>query len=68
MSKRSELPADVRANYPQIDWMAITGMRHRLVHDYLNVDLEKVWLALQGDVPPLIAALSSITPPESPSA
>jgi uncharacterized protein with HEPN domain len=43
-------------------------MRHRLVHDYLNVDFEKVWFAVQNDIPELIRVLSAFTPPEPPSA
>lgn len=63
----TRVPDEVRSKYPQVDWAAITGMRHRIVHDYLNVDFAMVWLALQEDVPPLIQALDSLTPPESPS-
>ena len=36
----SKVPNEARAVHPEIDWTAITGMRHRLVLDYLNIDLE----------------------------
>ena len=29
---------DLRDVHPQIPWKAIIGMRHRIVHDYLDVD------------------------------
>jgi uncharacterized protein with HEPN domain len=64
----SRVPATLRATAPQIDWNAMAGMRHRIVHDYLNVDLEKVWQALQDDIPILIRELEKFTPPESPAA
>lgn len=64
----TKIPADVRAGSPQIDWNALTGMRHRIVHDYLNVDFERVWEALHKDIPPLIHELENLIPPGSPSA
>ena len=64
----TKVPDEVRSKYPQVDWAAITGMRHRIVHDYLNVDFARVWQALQEDIAPLIEALGTLTPPESPSA
>ncbi len=63
----TKVPPDERALHPEIDWIAIAGMRHRLVHDYLNVDLEKVWHALQDDIPELIRMLSAFIPPEPPA-
>lgn len=63
-----KVPVETRALHPEIDWTALVGMRHRLVHDYLNVDVEKVWYALRNDIPELIRVLSSFTPPEPPSA
>lgn len=35
--------ADGRAAHPEIPWHRIVGMRHRIVHDYLNVDTDIVW-------------------------
>jgi uncharacterized protein with HEPN domain len=64
----TKVPESVRVSCPQIDWIAITGMRHRIVHDYLNVDFDKVWQALHDDIPPLMEELEKLIPPESPSA
>lgn len=37
----------------EIDWSAVTGMRHRLIHGYLEVDLEVVWITATEDLPDL---------------
>lgn len=49
--------------YPQVPWREIIGMRHRIVHDYLNVDEDIVWEVVQSDLPQLVSALEGIIPP-----
>ena len=62
----SKVPPHLREAHPEIDWRGIVGMRHRIVHDYTNINLERVWSVLQTEVPHLIAALEKFTPPEPP--
>lgn len=62
------VPENARATYPQIPWEHITGMRHRIVHDYVRVRVDIVWQVATIDLPVLIDALESLTPPEPPSA
>lgn len=50
--------------YPQIPWKAIVGMRHKVVHDYMNVDEDVVWDTVIKELPPLVAELKKIVPPE----
>jgi uncharacterized protein with HEPN domain len=54
-----------RAEHPEIPWREVTGMRHRLVHDYFEINLDKVWETVQNDLPPLIAKLEPLVPPEA---
>jgi len=55
-----------RAQLGSLPWEKITGMRHRLVHDYTNVDLNRVWRTVVDDLPVLIEELSKVIPPEPP--
>jgi uncharacterized protein with HEPN domain len=49
---------------PQVPWHEIIGMRHRIVHDYMNVDEDVVWSVVKNDLPTLIAILKKTIPPE----
>jgi uncharacterized protein with HEPN domain len=50
--------------HSEIPWNQIVGMRHRLVHDYVNIDLARVWEVVQRDIPELIALITPLVPPE----
>lgn len=50
----------LRRQTPEIPWMEITGMRDKLVHDYMGVDLETVWETATRDIPVLHAALRAL--------
>ena len=40
-------------------------MRNRLIHAYYSINLDIVWQTVQEDLPPLIAQLDRIVPPDS---
>lgn len=50
--------------HPEIPWSEIIGMRHKVVHDYLNVDEDIVWEVVTSDLSRLVAALERIVPPD----
>jgi uncharacterized protein with HEPN domain len=50
--------------HPHLPWRKIIGMRHKVVHDYLHVDFDIVWDVATLNVPPLVAQLQEIVPPE----
>jgi uncharacterized protein with HEPN domain len=54
------IPKPSQANYPQIPWSQIIGMRNRLIHAYHDVDKEIVLKTVVEDLPPLIAELEKI--------
>jgi uncharacterized protein with HEPN domain len=47
------LSEDLKAKYPDIEWHLIAAFRNVLVHDYLGVDIERVWEVTQREVPQL---------------
>jgi uncharacterized protein with HEPN domain len=51
------LSEDLKAKYPGIEWRRIAAFRNVLVHDYLGVDIERVWEITQREVPQLKEAI-----------
>jgi len=54
------LPNELRDKHVHIPWQDIAGMRDKLIHRYFGVDLEKVWLTLQDDLPVLKSEVNKI--------
>jgi len=54
------LSNNLRDKHAHIPWQDIAGMRDKLVHDYFGVDIDKVWLTAQDDVPALRAEVTKI--------
>ena len=52
------LTDEYKAEYPQIPWGDVYGLRNRIVHDYGAVDLDIVYKALSKDIPFLYEILS----------
>lgn len=55
---------EYRATYPNVPWRDIVGMRNRLVHDYWDTDVSKVWRTVTNDLPGLIDTLAALIPPK----
>ncbi len=54
------LAEELRAKHPRVPWQDIAGMRDKLIHGYFGVDLEKVWLTAQDDLPTLKAEVTEM--------
>jgi uncharacterized protein with HEPN domain len=46
--------------HPEVDWYKISGFRNVLVHGYLGVDMDRVWIIVERDLPGLKSAIISM--------
>jgi uncharacterized protein with HEPN domain len=51
------LSDDLKARRPEVEWHRIAAFRNVLVHDYLGIDVERIWEIMQRDVPELKLAV-----------
>ena len=47
------LSDDFKARHPHVDWRALAGFRNVLVHEYLGVDIDRVWQIVERNLPEL---------------
>lgn len=52
--------ADSRAEAPAVPWARIVGMRNRVVHRYVDIDNDIVWVTLVTELPALLPLLRAI--------
>jgi uncharacterized protein with HEPN domain len=50
----------MKASHPEVDWRGISGFRNILVHDYLGVNLVRVWEVVERDLPDLKVKIHDI--------
>jgi uncharacterized protein with HEPN domain len=54
--------AEFQREHPEVPWPAIIGMRHKIVHDYLSVDEDRVWRTATEELGELIDQLRALVP------
>ena len=54
------LSATLREAHPEVNWRSIIGLRNVLVHDYLGINLERIWDIIARDVPDLQRTVEAI--------
>ena len=53
-----------RNDHQSVPWSQVAGMQDNLIHDYLDVDLNQVWDAIEQDVPALLQYIETLLPKE----
>jgi uncharacterized protein with HEPN domain len=56
----TKLSPELKARYAGVPWGEISGMRNRLIHGYISVNLEIVWSTVQKVVPDFLGKISDI--------
>jgi uncharacterized protein with HEPN domain len=56
----ARVSADTRSQCFEIPWSDLTGMRHRLIHGYFDVNLDIVWQTVVEDLPSLMEKIERI--------
>nr|WP_308410442.1 HepT-like ribonuclease domain-containing protein [Fischerella muscicola] len=54
------LSAEIRAADPDVPWQQVAGFRDVLIHDYLKVNLNRVWGVIEQNLPQLKATVEAI--------
>ena len=56
----SRIGDGTRARHDEVPWRDIVGMRNRLIHGYVAVDLDLVWRTAREEVPVLQLMLEAV--------
>ncbi len=54
------LSGDIKARRPEIPWREIGGFRNVIVHDYLGLNVFRVWDIVDSDLPKLRESVDSL--------
>ncbi|MBM0740248.1 DUF86 domain-containing protein [Phormidium sp. CLA17] len=55
-----QLSLELRQANPNIRWQQIAGLRDILIHSYMKVNLERIWMILEQDLPGLQVKIEEI--------
>ena len=55
-----QLSEALRTANPQVAWRRICGLRDVLIHNYIGVDVEAVWLVVENGIPALKETVSRL--------
>ena len=45
------LSGSLREKHPEVDWRNISGFRNIAVHEYLSIDVKRIWDIVEQDLP-----------------
>ena len=59
------IPSDIQSRYPQIPWRLMGDMRNVIFHEYFQVELKIVWIAIENNLPLLCLQLREVLESEA---
>ena len=63
----NNITREFAAKNHDVDWKGLAGVRHKIVHDYADIDYDTIWDILQNDIPDEYTKVKEIVatlPPE----
>ena len=63
----NNITREFAAKNPDVDWKGLAGVRHKIVHDYADIDFDTIWDILQNDITEAynkVKAVADTLPPE----
>jgi uncharacterized protein with HEPN domain len=55
-----KISQDIKENHSDIPWREISGMRDKLIHDYVGVNTAVIWKTATEDIPTLKRSIEEI--------
>lgn len=55
-----QISDETKARRPEIPWRDIANLRNVLIHNYMNVQLKRVWSIVERDLGPLQEAIEDL--------
>ena len=62
----SKVSAALKDRYGEVPWQRVSGVRHRIVHDYSGLDYELLWQVVTVFAPELAEQVAAIFHAEFP--
>ena len=63
----NNITREFAAKNPDVDWKGLSGVRHKIVHDYADIDFDTIWDILQNEISgeyEKVKAVAATLPPE----
>jgi len=57
------VPHDIRAQHPEVEWRKLAGLRDILIHQYFGIDTEIIWDVIKAKLPVLAEHVRRILSP-----
>lgn len=55
-----KVPVDFKLKWSSIEWKKMSGMRDRLIHDYMGINYSIVWDVIKNKIPTLSNQISEV--------
>jgi len=55
-----KISEELKSKYKEIPWKEMSGMRDKLIHDYMGIDCDVVWKTITDDIPLIESLIKKI--------